>query len=119
MTTRSLTLLAAATALLTLAPATQAQNRKPTPTRPAPAKPVDVPVAVVVLPVDTTEGDSTRTIIQRDFDYGDRIQPCVLDSITMADLWQPGAKSINFAPLAQTRASYVVRAMPTATGLHV
>jgi tol-pal system beta propeller repeat protein TolB len=119
MTTRSLTLLAAATALLTLAPATQAQNRKPTPTRPAPAKPVEVPVAVVVLPVDTTEGDSTRTIIQRDFDYGDRIQPLVLDSITMADVWQPGARSINFAPLAQTRASYVVRAMPTATGLHV
>jgi tol-pal system beta propeller repeat protein TolB len=119
MTTRSLTLLAAATALLTLAPATQAQNRKPTPTRPAPAKPVEVPVAVVVLPVDTTEGDSTRTIIQRDFDYGDRIQPLVLDSITMADVWQPGARTINFAPLAQTRASYVVRAMPTATGLHI
>jgi TolB protein len=118
MTTRSLTLLAAATALLTLAPATQAQNRKPTPTRPAPQKPVEVPVAVVVLQVDTTDGDSTRTIIQRDFDYGDRLQPLVLDSITMADVWQPG-RSINFAPLAQTRASYVVRAMPTATGLHV
>ncbi len=119
MTTRSLTFLAAATALLTLAPATQAQNRKPTPTRPAPPKPVDVPVAVVVLQVDMTEGDSTRTIIQRDFDYGDRVQPLVLDSITMADVWQPGARSINFGPLAQTRASYVVRAMPTATGLHV
>ncbi len=119
MTTRSLTFLAAATALLTLAPATQAQNRKPTPTRPAPPKPVDVPVAVVVLQVDTTEGDSTRTIIQRDFDYGDRVQPLVLDSITMADVWRSGARNINFAPLAQTRASYVVRAMPTATGLHV
>jgi len=119
MTTRSLTLLAAATALLTLAPATQAQNRKPTPTRPAPQKPVEVPVAVVVLQVDTTEGDSTRTIIQRDFDYGDRVQPLVLDSVTMADVWQPGSRNINFGPLAQTRASYVVRAMPTASGLHV
>ena len=119
MTTRSLTLLAAATALLTLAPATQAQNRKPTPTRPAPQKPVEVPVAVVVLQVDTTEGDSTRTIIQRDFDYGDRVQPLVLDSVTMADVWQPGERSINFGPLAQTRASYVVRAMPTGSGLHV
>ena len=119
MTSRSLTLLAAATALLTLAPATQAQNRKPTPTRPAPQKPVEVPVAVVVLQVDTTEGDSTRTIIQRDFDYGDRVQPLVLDSVTMADVWQPGERSINFGPLAQTRASYVVRAMPTGSGLHV
>ncbi len=119
MTIRSRALLAAATALLTLAPATQAQNRKPTPARPAPQKPVEVPVAVVVLQVDTTEGDSTRTIIQRDFDYGDRLQPLVLDSVTMADIWRPGDPRINFGPLAQTRASYVVRAMPTAAGLHV
>src|SRR6476620_1387064 len=119
MTTRSLTILAAATALFTLAPATQAQNRKPTPTRPAPQKPVDVPPAVVVLQVDTTAGDSIRTIIQRDFDYGDRIQPLVLDSITMADVWTPGDRRINFAPLAQTRASFVVQATPTAGGLHV
>src|SRR6476620_12519085 len=116
MTTRSLTILAAATALFTLAPATQAQNRKPTPTRPAPQKPVDVPVAVVVLQVDTTEGDSTRTIIQRDFDYGDRIQPLVLDSVTMADVWRPGDRNINFSPLAQTRANFVVRARPTTAG---
>jgi tol-pal system beta propeller repeat protein TolB len=119
MTIRSRALLAAATALLTLAPATQAQNRKPTPARPAPQKPVEVPVAVVVLQVDMTEGDSTRTIIQRDFDYGDRLQPLILDSVTMADIWRPGDNRINFAPLAQTRASYVVRAMPIATGLHV
>ena len=119
MTIRSRALLAAATALLTLATATQAQNRKPTPARPVPQKPVEVPVAVVVLQVDTTEGDSTRTIIQRDFDYGDRLQPLILDSVTMADIWRPGDPRINFGPLAQTRASYVVRAMPTATGLHV
>jgi tol-pal system beta propeller repeat protein TolB len=74
---------------------------------------------VVVLQVDTTEGDSTRTIIQRDFDYGDRLQPLVLDSMTMADIWKPGDRRINFGPLEQTRASFVVRARPTASGLHV
>jgi TolB protein len=78
-----------------------------------------VPQAVVVLPIDTTEGDSTRTIIQRDFDYGDRIQPLILDSTTMADVWSPGDQRINVAPLAQTRANFVVRARPTPAGLHV
>jgi tol-pal system beta propeller repeat protein TolB len=95
------------------------QNRNPPPARPKPQQPIEVPVGVVVLQVDTTEGDSTRTIIQRDFDFGDRVQPLILDSVTMADIWRPGDKRINFGPLAQTRASYVVRARPTGSGLHV
>jgi tol-pal system beta propeller repeat protein TolB len=80
---------------------------------------VEVPVGVVVLQIDATEGDSTRTIIQRDFDYGDRIQPLLLDSTTMADIWKPGDNRVNFAPIAQTRANFVVRARPTTTGLQV
>jgi TolB protein len=74
---------------------------------------------VVVLPIDTTDGDSTRTIIQRDFDYGDRIQPLVLDSTTMADIWKPGDATINVAPLAQTRANFVVRGRPVGTNLRI
>ena len=70
-----------------------------------------------MLPIDTTDGDSTRTIIQRDFDYGDRIQPLILDSATIADIWSPGDERINFSPLAQTRANFLVRGRPTATGL--
>jgi tol-pal system beta propeller repeat protein TolB len=105
-------------ALLTLAPAMHGQNR-PAPARPKPQRPIEVPPGVVVLQIDTTEGDSTRTIIQRDFDFGDRVQPLVLDSVTMADIWRPGGRRINFGPLAQTRASFVVRGLPTATGLHV
>jgi TolB protein len=73
----------------------------------------------VLLPIDTTDGDSTRTIIQRDFDYGDRIQPLILDSATMADIWKPGDVTINFSPLAQTRANFLVRARPTASGLRI
>jgi TolB protein len=102
-----------AAALCALAPAAYGQIR------PVPKRPVEVPVAVVILPIDTTEGDSTRTIIQRDFDYGDRIQPLVLDSATMVDVWTPGQSRINFAPIAQTRANFVVRARPTLTGLQV
>ena len=78
-----------------------------------------IALAVVVLPVDTSAGDSTRAIIQRDFDFGDRMQPLILDSATLDDIWRPGQKNINFAPLAQTRANFVVRARPTAAGLHV
>jgi len=118
MIKRSRTIIAGALALIAVAPPLFAQNR-PTAARPKPQKPIDVPPAVVVLQVDTTSGDSTRTIIQRDFDYGDRIQPLLLDSISLADIWQPGDRRINFAPLKQTRASLVVRARPTTAGLHV
>jgi len=111
--------LAGAAALLVLTPALNAQNRTRTPARPKPQKPPEVPPAVVVLPVDTTAGDSIRTIIQRDLDYGDRIQPLILDSATLADVWQPGDRTINFAPLAQTRASFLLRIRPISTGLHV
>src|SRR6476660_3403723 len=99
MIRRSRKLLAGALAFIALAPAMYGQNRPPA--RPKPQKPVEVPPAVVVLQVDTTAGDSIRTIIQRDFDYGDRIQPLILDSATLADVWQPGDRTINFAPLAQ------------------
>jgi tol-pal system beta propeller repeat protein TolB len=118
MIPRSRTLFVAAIALLALAPAMHGQNR-PAPTRPQPQRPIEVPPAVVVLQIDTTEGDSTRTIIQRDFDFGDRLQPLVLDSMTMAEIWTPGDRNINFGPLEQTRASFVVRGRPTASGLHV
>jgi tol-pal system beta propeller repeat protein TolB len=104
-------------AFCALAPAVQGQNRPPA--RPKPQRPIEVPPAVVVLPIDTSAGDSTRTIIQRDFDFGDRIQPLVLDSATLEDIWRPGDSRINFAPLAQTRANFVVRGRPTTTGLHI
>jgi tol-pal system beta propeller repeat protein TolB len=118
MTPRARNLLVVALASLALAPTMHGQNR-PAPTRPKPQRPIEVPPAVVVLPIDTTEGDSTRTIIQRDLDFGDRVQPLILDSATLADIWEPGNRRINFGPLRETRASFVVRGIPTATGIHV
>jgi tol-pal system beta propeller repeat protein TolB len=121
MTTRCRKLLVGAIAFFALAPSMHGQNRNPPPVvaRPKPQKPVEIPPAVVVLQVDTAAGDSTRTIIQRDFDYGDRMQPLILDSATLDDIWRPGQRNINFAPLAQTRANFVVRARATLAGLHV
>jgi tol-pal system beta propeller repeat protein TolB len=117
MTIRCRQLLVGAVALFALAPSMHGQN--PVVGRPKPQKPLEIPPAVVVLQVDTAAGDSTRTIIQRDFEYGDRMQPLILDSATLDDIWRPGQKNINFAPLAQTRANFVVRARPTVAGLHV
>src|SRR6266566_2463817 len=121
MTDRYLKLLVGAVAFLALALSMHGQirNQPPVVGRPKPQKPVEIPPGVVVLQIDTSAGDSTRTIIQRDFDYGDRVQPLILDSATLDDIWRPGRKRINFAPLAQTRASFVVRARSTIAGLHV
>src|SRR3954468_10334543 len=110
MNLRLRSILIGAAAFLALTPTVNAQNRSPA--RPKPQRPIEVPPAVVVLPIDTSTGDSTRTIIQRDFDFGDRIQPLVLDSATLEDIWRPGDARINFAPLAQTRATFVVRGRP-------
>lgn len=121
MTNRCRKLFVGVVAFFALAPSMHGQNptQPPVVGRPKPQKPVEIPPAVVVLEVDTAAGDSTRTIIQRDFDFGDRMQPLILDSATLDDIWRPGQKNINFAPLAQTRANFVVRARPTAAGLHV
>jgi TolB protein len=108
-----------AAAFFALAPAAHGQTRPVRQARASAQRPTDVPQAVVILPIDTTDGDSTRTIIQRDFDYGDRIQPLILDSATMADIWKPGDEIINFSPLAQTRVDFLVRGRPTAGGVHI
>src|SRR5215210_2979742 len=95
-----------------------AQNQ-PITARPKPQRPVEVPPAVVVLQVDTTAGDSIRTIIHRDLDYGDRVQPVLLDSVVSFDVWHPGKRSISFGPLKETRAKFAVRVRPLSTGLRV
>src|SRR5713101_441910 len=118
MTDRYRKLLVGAVAFLALASSVHGQirNQPPVVGRPKPQKPVEIPPGVVVLQIDTSAGDSTRTIMQRDFDYGDRMQPLILDSATLDDIWRPGQKNINFSPLAQTRANFVVRARPTSPG---
>jgi Tol biopolymer transport system component len=111
-------LVAAVFAFIALAPVIQAQTRALAPAGSRASRQIEVP-GVVVLQIDTADGDSVRTIIERDFDFGDRLQPLILDSVTMADIWQPGRSRINFGPLAQTRADFIVRGTPTASGLQV
>ena len=55
---------------------------------------------VVVMPVDSTPGDSVRTLIQRDLDYSDQITPLVLDDMTLMGMTPAAGQPYNFSLFA-------------------
>src|SRR3954471_8534929 len=55
---------------------------------------------VVVMPVDSTAGDSVRTIIQRDLDYSDRVTPLVLDDATLMGMTPAAGQDYNYSLFA-------------------
>ena len=72
---------------------------------------------VVVLPVTGALGDSIQTIVQRDFDYGDRVNAIVLDANVAQDVSR--ATGPNWALLARLGAAAAVQVTPTASGFHL
>ena len=72
---------------------------------------------VVVLPVTGALGDSIRTIVQRDFDYGDRVNAIVLDATVAQDVSR--ATGPNWPLLARLGAAAAVQVTPTASGFHL
>jgi TolB protein len=79
---------------------------------------------VVVLPVPGANGDSIQAIIQRDLDYGDRVNVIVIpDSMAAAvrgGLDATGkARPMNYGVFKTLGALAVVQATNTARGLHV
>src|SRR3954465_10514562 len=72
---------------------------------------------VVVLPGRGAGADSVRAILQRDLDYGDRVNVIVLDAPATAEADRASAP--NWAVLARLGAAAAVQVTPTATGLHV
>jgi TolB protein len=72
---------------------------------------------VVVLPVIGATGDSIRAIVQRDFDFGDRVNAIVLDASVASDASR--ATGPNWPLLARLGAAAAVQLTPTATGFHV
>ena len=72
---------------------------------------------VVVLPVSGARGDSIRAIVQRDFDYGDRVNAIVLDGSAAQEAAR--AAGPNWPLLARLGAAAAVQVTPTATGFHV
>lgn len=74
---------------------------------------------VVVMPVDSTPGDSVRTIIQRDLDYSDRVTPLVLDDMTLMGLTPAPGLNYNYSLFANLGVAAIVQARRTASGFHV
>jgi len=75
---------------------------------------------VIVLPVqDDYDDDSLRTIMQRDLDYGDRMNVIALDAETLQGLVPPLGGKINFPLVAKFGAALLIRMTPTTQGLHV
>jgi TolB protein len=78
---------------------------------------------VIVLPISGVHGDSIRTILQRDFDYSDRLTPIVLspeDGAVLAGSAAPGGGSaLNYPVFAKVGAAGVIQVTITTRGLHV
>jgi TolB protein len=72
---------------------------------------------IVVLPGRGTAADSIRAIIQRDLDFGDRVNAIVLDADALGEASR--AASPNWAVLARLGAAAAVQVTPTSTGLHL
>ena len=74
---------------------------------------------LIVLPVDTTAGDSIRTIIQRDLDYSDRLSPIPLDPVMLAGIAPAAGQEPNYELFARLGAAAIVQARRTGSGLRV
>jgi TolB protein len=74
---------------------------------------------VIVLPVHDDFDDSLRVIVQRDFDYSDRLTPIELEAETLSGLVPPSGRELNYSLAAGFGASLVVHMIPTASGLQV
>lgn len=75
---------------------------------------------VMILPVAGVTGDSIRTIIQRDLDFGDRISLVAAESASAnAIVIATSGARFDYAFFAKLGASAVVKLSPTAAGMHV
>ncbi len=74
---------------------------------------------VIVMPVDSTPGDSVRAIIQRDLDYGDRVRPLMLDDATLAGLTPAAGQDYNYPLFANLGVAAIVHARKTPSGYTV
>ena len=78
---------------------------------------------VIVLPISGPSGDSIRTILERDFDYSDRLSSIPLSpedgSILVANATGSGAPALNYPVFATVGAAGVIQITMTTRGLHV
>lgn len=105
-----------ASAFVTHAAAAQSAGRSPKAS--ATTVPAKTPL-ILVLPVDSTGGDSIRAIVQRDLENGDRVQTPFVDPVTLRTAARVGRDSMDFGLLAPSKAASVVRIVRRASGLGV
>jgi TolB protein len=74
---------------------------------------------VLVLPVNGPNGDSVRTILQRDLDYGDRANVIAGQAIVMDTTSDGSRGQFNYPLYARLGAAAMVQATLTSAGLHV
>ncbi len=72
---------------------------------------------IVVLPVTGSASDSIRAILERDLDFGDRINVIALDAGASRTVTRVSGP--NWALLAQLGAAAAVQVTPAASGLHL
>jgi TolB protein len=72
---------------------------------------------IVVLPGRGVAADSIRAILQRDLDFGDRINVIILDPAASGEALRASAPS--WPVLARLGAAAAVQVTPTATGMHL
>lgn len=74
---------------------------------------------VLVLPVNGEVGDSVRAILERDLDYGDRVNVIALDFAAVDSASPESRGSYNYPLYARLGAVAVVQPTLTETGLHL
>ncbi|MBA2708896.1 MAG: PD40 domain-containing protein [Gemmatimonadaceae bacterium] len=74
---------------------------------------------VLVMPVDSTPGDSVRAIIQRDLDFSDRVTPLVLDEETLRGMTPTDGQDYNYSLFSSLGVAAIVQARPIANGYRV
>ncbi|MEO8193671.1 MAG: hypothetical protein ABI681_07455 [Gemmatimonadales bacterium] len=114
---------AAFVALVAAAVSTRACGQEPTPPAPGVRLGLSYPRGttpkIIVMPVDSTPGDSVRTIMQRDLDYSDRVTPLILDDMTLMGLTPPAGQDYNYSLFANLGVNAIVQAKRTNAGLQV
>lgn len=117
MISKSIRIAACAILCATVVSPAFAQSRKSAKKTASPA-PATKTVTVVVLPVDSTPGDSVHAMVQRDLENGDRVVPAFVDPLTARTAAPFGRDSIDFLLLAPANATGIVRITRGAPGFH-
>ncbi len=74
---------------------------------------------VLVLPMDTTAGDSVRAILQRDIDYDDRATVIPLDETAARALLPKSGDKFNYPLFAKLGVVAILRPQKSLTGITV